>query len=53
MSEKSKFGAIFILLVVFAIGSLCGIGSTIFYLRQAHDRLTGRQETFTESKLIE
>ncbi len=38
MSEKSKLGAIFILLVVFVIGSLCGIGSTIFYLKQAHDR---------------
>ncbi|MEC7905789.1 MAG: ABC transporter permease [Verrucomicrobiota bacterium] len=38
MSEKSKFGAIFILLIVFAIGSLFGIGSTIFYLKQAHDR---------------
>ena len=38
MSEKSKFGAIFILLVVFVIGSLFGIGSTIFYLKQAHDR---------------
>lgn len=63
MSEKSKFGAIFILLVVFAIGSLCGIGSTIFYLRQAHDhphrtprdiyrvqvdRMTSRLERFLE-----
>lgn len=38
MSEKSKFGAIFILLVVFVIGSLFGIGSTIFYLKQAHKR---------------
>ena len=38
MSEKSKSGAIFILLVVFAIGSLCGVGSTIFYLKQANDR---------------
>ena len=38
MSEKSKFGAIFILLVVFVIGSLFGIGSTIFYLKQAHER---------------
>ena len=38
MSEKTKFGAIVILLVVFAIGSLCGVGSTIFYLKQANDR---------------
>ena len=38
MSEKSKFGAIFILLVVFVIGSFFGIGSTIFYLKQAHER---------------
>ncbi|HCR28876.1 MAG TPA: hypothetical protein DIV79_02510 [Opitutae bacterium] len=38
MSEKTKFGAIVILAVVFAIGGLCGVGGTIFYLKQAHDR---------------
>jgi hypothetical protein len=38
MSEKTKFGAILVLAVVFAIGGLCGVGGTIFYLKQAHDR---------------
>lgn len=34
MSEKSKFGAVIILAIVFAIGGLFGVGGTVYYLKQ-------------------
>ncbi len=37
MSEKSKFGAVVILAIVFAIGGLFGVGGTVFYLKQTRE----------------
>jgi len=49
MSEKSKFGAVVILAIVFAIGGLFGVGGTIFYLKKTHgdrgDRISRSERT--------
>jgi hypothetical protein len=36
MSQNSKFGALAILGVIFAIGTLSGVGGTFYYLKQKH-----------------
>lgn len=49
MSEKSKFGALVILAVVFVIGGLFGVGGTVYYLKQTRenrgDRTTRAERT--------
>lgn len=44
MSEKKKFGAVVILAIVFTIGGLFGIGGTVLYLKQSHERRIARTE---------
>ena len=36
MSQNSKFGAMAILVVIFSIGALSGVGGTFYYLKQKH-----------------
>ncbi len=42
MSEKSKFGAVLILGIIFAIGAFSGVGGTVYYLKQSHGKRSDR-----------
>ncbi len=47
MSEKSKFGAVVILAIVFAIGGLFGVGGTVYYLKQTQENRSDRSTRTT------
>jgi hypothetical protein len=44
MSQNSKFGAMAVLVVIFSIGALSGVGGTLYYLKQKHGHRSSRIE---------
>jgi hypothetical protein len=44
MSQNSKFGAMAVLVVIFSIGALSGVGGTFYYLKQKHGHRPHRIE---------